>query len=415
MSQKSKKSTTEQYPQEAAERYGKLVESSPYAIVIHIDGKVIFANKAAAKMVGVKNIEKHIGRSIYDFVHPDSAQLVKDRMALIQKGKTPPTVEERFVRLDGSSIYAEVTSIPTIYHGEAAVQVIIKDITEQKLARQALQETNQALKAIFQASPQAIIALDLSGKVTMWNKAAERIFGWSRAQRVGNVLPIDQGRSEIKQYLSATVKGKSFTNIETKMRNNRGLVIDVKFSTAPLTDSQDKVNGLVAVLDDITERKKAQKALEKSESRYRSLFEDSPISLWEEDFSDIKTFIDCLKSAGIKDFKKYFDEHPEVVSTYAKMFSIIDVNKATLKLYKAKSKEELYDNLPKIFGRDYDNFKKELVAIAKGKKQFETECINYTIEEEPRNIYLKWIIPKGSKETMAKVLVAVIDQSGQKK
>ena len=82
---------------------------------------------------------------------------------------------------------------------------------------------------------------------------------------------------------------------------------------------------------------RAEEALRQSKERYRSLFEDSPISLWEEDWSDVKSYINHLQAEGTEDLKTYFRDHPEAGHQCAKMVKIIDVNNASLDLYRAKT------------------------------------------------------------------------------
>ncbi len=131
---------TETSLQESEARYRELIEFSPEAIAVHQDGKVVYGNPAALKLVGVKKISDVIGKRLLDFVHPDFRPMVLERM---NKGLTTsgplPLMEEKFLRADGSAIDVEVVSMPLTFGRKPAVQVIFRDISERKKNEQALQ------------------------------------------------------------------------------------------------------------------------------------------------------------------------------------------------------------------------------------------------------------------------------------
>ena len=141
---------------------------------------------------------------------------------------------------------------------------VIREITERKRAAESLRETNQALQALLEASPLAIHVLDIHGKVEMWNPAAERIFGWSEKEVVGRfnpIIPKDQ-EEDFKERMDALLKGKASLTIEVRRLKKDGSLIDLTLSTAPLRDAQGKMQGVMGILADITERKRAEQALQ---------------------------------------------------------------------------------------------------------------------------------------------------------
>jgi len=121
------------------------------------------------------------------------------------------------------------------------------------------------------------------------------------------------------------------------------------------------------------------------------IFENSPISLWEEEFGKVAEFLDKLKESGITDFRKYFDNNPEVLRKLASMIEVLDVNKATLELHKAESKEELLGNIGKTFTpSSYDAFKDEIITLAEGKTEFATQGEVKTLDGEVLTVYMKY-------------------------
>jgi PAS domain S-box-containing protein len=140
------------------------------------------------------------------------------------------------------------------------------------------------------------------------------------------------------------------------------------------------------------------------------LFKLSPVSAWEEDFSRIKKRLDDLKNEGIKDFRRYFNNHPAEVISLARKVRIIDVNDATIRLYQARSKAELRRGLHLVFNKEsYDVFREELIALAEGKAEFTSEAITKTLKGNERHVLLTLSVPTGCLDSLAHVFVSIVD------
>lgn len=176
--------------------------------------------------------------------------------------------------------------------------------------------------------------------------------------------------------------------------------------------SQDEVGILGASFIEMSkDLEGSYKKLEEYSNRYRALFEYSPISLWEEDLSQVKIYIDQLRDHGVKDLRKYFDDHPEKLSNCFDMIRILDVNRSTLELYEADNTEALSRNLNKILGgNSHSILKEELIAITEG-KTFEVQVLNKTLTDREITVLRKVSIPPGYEDTWSKVLISVNDLS----
>jgi PAS domain S-box-containing protein len=129
----------EQKLRESEEQYRLLAESSPTGIVLHRDEEVYYANQAAADLLGASHPDELIGRHILDFVHPDYLPIVLERaQAVREQNQTAPMLEEKFLRLDGTSVDVEVAGVPFMSQGRQAIQVIINDITERKRSQELI-------------------------------------------------------------------------------------------------------------------------------------------------------------------------------------------------------------------------------------------------------------------------------------
>jgi PAS domain S-box-containing protein len=126
----------------------------------------------------------------------------------------------------------------------------------------AVRETNETLQAIIQASPLAIVVLDPTGVVKLWNSAAERIYGWREQEVLNRPLPSvpPEYEAEMRRNHAAGLAGQSFTNLETTRLRKDGTQMKVSISTAPLRNAAGQATGVVALVADITARKRAEAA-----------------------------------------------------------------------------------------------------------------------------------------------------------
>ncbi len=167
---------------------------------------------------------------------------------------------------------------------------------------------------------------------------------------------------------------------------------------------------------EIYERSQAEQALRESQHRYRRLFEDSPISLWEEDFSQNRAYFDHLKASGVTDWRDYFMTHPQAVAHCAGLVRILDVNAATLELLKAKNKDELLTRLPNLFIEEsLQIFREELISLAEGQQTFQSEAVHKTLTGEKISIVLRLTVAPGYEDSLGRVLVSMQDITDRKR
>lgn len=158
------------------------------------------------------------------------------------------------------------------------------------------------------------------------------------------------------------------------------------------------------------EVRRATHVLQQSERRYHSLFENSPVSLWEEDFHQVKECLDALRRQGVADLAAYLHDHPEVVAKCAGEIIINDVNQATLLLHQARTKEELLDNLTRTFNENSLRvFVDELLALWDGETSFSMEGPVQTLQGEQRRVLLHLQVVPGHEQKLDRVLISLLD------
>jgi signal transduction histidine kinase len=176
-------------------------------------------------------------------------------------------------------------------------------------------------------------------------------------------------------------------------------------------DSEDEIGNLARTFNSMAAQLKTSfTSLQNSEVRYRTLFEDSPISLWEEDFSEVKKYLESIPQEDISNWESYLTTHPQVVKDCISLVKIIGVNRATLDMLKFENKLDLMENLALVFTPDsYDQFANELFWLMQGKTAYDMEIAHQTSSGEELIIDLRLNIVPGYEGTWSKVLVSLVD------
>ncbi|MDD2321677.1 MAG: PAS domain S-box protein, partial [Geobacteraceae bacterium] len=188
--------------------------------------------------------------------------------------KTPILREKYNQRIGG---YVESHTFPVFDEAGNIVMVAeyIRDISARKRAEIALGEANQRLEAIIESSPLPILAMDPKGIVKLWNSAAERVFGWKAQEVLDNPYPLvpERQRLEEDEIFSRLSRGEAYNGDVVIRRRKDGSTLPICRYSAPLRDSSGRITGTMAVLEDITERKRTEDELKASEANYRAIFD----------------------------------------------------------------------------------------------------------------------------------------------
>jgi diguanylate cyclase (GGDEF)-like protein len=178
---------------------------------------------------------------------------------------------------------------------------------------------------------------------------------------------------------------------------------------------QDWKRVLVSVTD-ITERKLALDALHASRRFAQGLFEHSPVSLWVEDFSDVKAYLTELKRKGVTNFRRHAKDNPKVLTDTIALIRVVDVNRRTLQLFDAENKSALLSNLSSIFRDDMQrHWESDLLHMWEGKIESEHEGVNYALSGRPVDVQLTRVAMPGHEDDWGMVLVALHDITARKK
>ena len=156
---------------------------------------------------------------------------------------------------------------------------------QHRSAEQKVHTLASRLQAIVQSSPLAILSLDPDGRVTSWNPAAERIFGWRADEALGQRLPYvpEENVPEFLSLLRRILQGEAINALELRRRRKDGTPIDILIHTAPLYNGGNQPEGIMAVVADITQRKQAEEELRRTREFLYQLMNNAPLPIFATD------------------------------------------------------------------------------------------------------------------------------------
>ena len=255
------------------QRLAAIVDSSEDAIVaVDLSGRVLTWNTGAQSMFGWSPPEA-IGQSVEMLLPPDRSDDIYTEIGRIQRGERIPPYETLRRRKDGTLLEVALSVSPVREKSGRIIGAskILRDMSRFNAARRERERLRQQLAAIVDSSEDAIITVDLSGRVLTWNAAAHRMLGWSAAEIIGQsvemFLPADRP-DDFYSEIERIRRGERIAPYETLRRRRDGAVLEVALSVSPVRDETGEIVGASKIMRDIT----ALNAARKEKERTRELF-----------------------------------------------------------------------------------------------------------------------------------------------
>jgi len=273
---------TEDTLRENGEKYRTLIELTDIGIQIEtVEGRILECNTAGAKMFGYTK-EELIGLTLTDLVPEEFAQklprIITDKET--SNGIFVPRISKK---KDGTIFPTEIATKIINIAGKPRLIAFIRDITKRKEAEKKLRKARKMFASLFNSSPEATLYHDKEGRIININPRFTELFGYTPEEIIGR--KIDEGmiypENKIEEGERLTKNGLTFKGIseyETIRKKKDGTLIPVIISAAPVIVDK-KPQGTLALYRDITERKKAEETLRKSQQEFAAVFNSSPEAL----------------------------------------------------------------------------------------------------------------------------------------
>ncbi len=268
-----------------------------------------------------------------------------------------------------------------------------------------LARENELLNSIVQGAADSIYAKDVDGRYISINQAGAEYFG----------RPIDEviGKTDLELMDADVVK--EFVRYDRQVLRSgdpvtyesRGTIggSNRYFSTSKsaLRDGAGNIIGLIGVSRDVTEARL-------SEEKYRFIFDNAPISFWEENFSKVNEFFDQLRLRKVVDLRTHFQQHPEDLDHCIDLIQVVNVNRTTLQMYGVDDKEAFISKIHRNFTPDSESiFAEEFTALYEGKTFFQSEGSFVNLNGNTVNVQFILNVLPGHEEDLGLVLVSIVD------
>ncbi len=255
--------TAEADPRESEGLFAEAFEHSPIGTaLVDLDGTFSRVNFAFARLLGYAEPAELVGVSFASLTHPDDAATGVAAMRVILEQEKPYQAEKRYIRTDGTVVDVLLSVVLVRDSGGRAAKFFtqVEDITERKTAESEYAD----LAAIVECSQDAIIGKDRCGVITVWNPAAERLYGYAASEAIGRpvslLVPVAR-RNEDRELLDRGLGGGRLEHYQTERVCKDGSVVNVSLSVSPIHDSAGRVTGASSIARDVTGLMRAQEQI----------------------------------------------------------------------------------------------------------------------------------------------------------
>ena len=275
---------------ESEKKYKDLVEETPIGIVnVDIIGKITYINKRLEKLSGYSR-EEVVGKNVFKLgvFSTEMLKILKERLKVrLIGGSTQQRREILFKCKDGKGIWIEVTAeLIKKWRVPSSLRITVQDITKRKRTEDILQESEKKYRELVQNTNSIILRMDINGCITFFNEFAQKFFGYTKDEIlgknvVGTIVPeTDTSYRDLKAMIKDIIQNPDLYTInENENIRRNGERVWIAWTNKGAIDKDGHITEILCIGNDITEHKKTEEALYKSQQEFDSLFRSSPEAL----------------------------------------------------------------------------------------------------------------------------------------
>ena len=391
--------------EQARDRHLAVIESAHEGIsILDCDGRFVYVNETYADLYGY-DADEMLGER-WELIYPE------DEVRVAREEILPTVEREQYwhgettgLRADGST-FVEDHTLATTDHGELIC--IVSDVSDRHEYAADLELRTAAMEAAMDG----IAILDADGEYVYMNESHADVFGYGPEELIGRnwrrLYDADETARFDEQVFPELERTGEWRG-ETVGRTRTGESVHVEVTLSLLDDGT-----LICTNRDVTEQKRRESELEAARERYESLFENNPLTVWEEDFTATKAALDELREE-VEDVEQYLLDHPAELRRLLETIEVVDVNWNAIEYYGAESKADLVDNLGRLFTDEaYEVAAAELAAVANGDRRFRADTVYRSFDGERHDEMLDLYIPRSAAGDYSRVFLTDTDITDRK-
>ncbi len=394
----------------------EIFNSNPDGIIVTgSGGEISAANPAACILLGMEQEEIILGGlDRFTEAPAEGTLLLKALRSSPEKGQKVLVMK----RSDGFSFTAGLNwKTFTGKDGNSCILLFIKEIpkrsrfvSEISAREKDLQDTIQRYKTFIEKAADAVFVHGMDGKFIEVNQYASRLMGYSCEELLTMSvfdLELNFSPETARCEWEKMSPGEPYT-LFGKGKKKDGSVFPVEIRFGCFIWKGEKL--FLGLVRDITERIEAEEEIRKNELRYRTIFEQSVVPVWEEDFSEVKKYFNQYTVRRIKNLRSWFSRNPDKVFQVISLIRILEINQTSVRFFGMNSKEEVILNISFYFEEDaIPILTEELVSLAAGNTEFSGVFPLRIVNGEKKYIFLKLSVVPGYEEDLSRVLVSWVD------
>jgi len=404
-------------------RFAALLEHSHDAIaVVAPDGRIAFVTDAIARFTGREPAELS-GHPAFEHVHPDDLASVQASFnQCLQHPGVTTRAEFRISTASNSWVWLEAIGVNHLASPSVAgVVVNIRDVTERRETEDRLRNARELLEATGRLARIGGWEYSIADDRLVWSDQTYRIHGVTPGQYTPTVedafnFYVPEARPLIRAALERGISDGESWNLILPFITDTGRKLWVN-AIGHLETRDGKPRRLYGTFQDVTERVESERAIRQSESRYQNLFESAPVAIWEEDLTAVAEWFDSLRASGVTELATHLTTNPGLLAVTVRMIRVRDVNEAGIQMHRAGSKDELLQNLDRVFTPETLSAVREiLLALWSGHSTVRVECRVGRLDGTHAEQIIHLRVPAGDgKAGFSRAVAIALDVTEQKR